>query len=425
MAGQNRPAVFELKGYVIGLKKIGVILSLLIAVMVVGVAVPCSSETGWPFNNAQSDTVTISRAEYERLQKYAKLEYLMQMVDLYYYEEYDEEEMLEYAAYGLMGGVGDMYTRYISKEDMEASMESMLGEYCGIGCLLLANSEDNTITVTRVFKGSPAEKAGIRAQDRIVYVNDVYYTAYEMNDAVDQMRGKAGESVKVTVMRGLETIDFDIVREDIEINYVEYEILEEENLGYVILYDFFAEAADEIDKAYQEFINAGVEGVILDLRSNGGGMVSVAEGIAVLFLPEGVVYSVKDKYGNEQSYSTDSKYYDLPLVVLIDEYSASASEILAGAVRDHKAGTLVGVTSFGKGVIQYEFEIGDGSGVAITMGRYYTPSGECIHEAGITPDVVVELPEEAVTKYGMNNLPRESDTQLQAAIDVLKQSETK
>lgn len=401
-------------------------LAALVALIAVCVAVPCFSDTTGPmFKSSESETVTISRAEYERLLKYSKLDDLMQLVDMIYYEEYDEDAMLESAAYGLVGGVGDMYTRYISKEEMEASMESMLGEYCGIGCLLLANTEDNTITVTRVFDGSPAQKVGIRAQDRIVYVNDVYYTAYEMSEAVDQMRGKAGESVKVTVLRDLETIDFDIVREDIDINYVEYEILEEENLGYLILYDFFAEAADEVEKAYKTFIEVGVDGVIFDLRSNGGGMVNVAEDIAELILPEGVVYTVRDKYGYEQSYTTDSEYYDLPLVMLIDEYSASASEILAGAVRDHEAGTLVGTQSFGKGVIQYEYQLEDGSGIAITMGRYYTPSGECIHEIGITPDVEVELAEDAVTLYGMNNLPREDDAQLQKAIELLVQGEAR
>ena len=405
------------------MKKKSVLIAAIAALLAVLIAAPCVSDTVGPmFRQSEDETVTISRAEYERLLKYQKLDQLTQLIDMIYYEDYDEEEMLDYAAYGLVGGVGDIYTRYISKEEMIAEQEDMNGEYCGIGCLLLANSEDNMITVTRVFEGSPADKAGIRAQDRIVYVDDVYYTAYEMSEAVDVMRGKEGESVKVTVLRGLETIDFDIVREDVQINYVEYEVLEDCNLGYLILYDFFADAANEVQKAYEMFIEAGVDGVIFDLRSNGGGLVSVAEGIGELILPEGVLYTIKDKYGNESKYTMDSEHYDLPLVMLIDGYSASASEILAGAVRDYKAGTLVGTKSFGKGVIQYEQMLGDGSGVAITAGRYYTPSGECIHEIGITPDVEVELAEDAVTKYGMNNLPREDDAQLQKAIELLTQN---
>ena len=185
----------------------------------------------------EEDTVTISREEYESLLRFEKLDVLMQLVDMYYYEDVDEDEMLESAALGLIAGIGDVYSTYYTKEDMEAFNEETEGEYAGIGCQLLADPSDQMITVTRVFKGSPAEEAGMRAGDKIVYVDDVYYSAYEMDDAVNVMRGEPGGEVKVTVLRDLETIDFDITREIVNINYVEYEIVDGD-IGYVMVYDF-------------------------------------------------------------------------------------------------------------------------------------------------------------------------------------------
>ena len=366
----------------------------------------------------QEATVTISREEYESLQKYQKLETLFQLVENYYYEDVDEDAMLENAAVGLMAGIGDVYSVYYTKEEMAKFNEETEGKYAGIGCQLLADPESKLITVTRVFKGSPAETAGIRAGDKIVYVNDVYYTAYEMDEAVSVMRGTPGESVKVTVLRDLETIDFDVMREDININYVEYEILDG-NIGYVMVFDFLGDAYEVFAEAINAFQEANVSGMIIDLRNNGGGLVDTCVKMADLILPEGVVVSMKDKNGNVTEEKIDGEYYDVPMAVLVNGYSASASEILAGAIRDNHAGTLVGTKTFGKGVVQSSLEFADGSGMKVTTARYYTPSGECIHEIGIEPDIEVELDADAVTRYGINNLPHENDAQLQCAIAVL------
>lgn len=370
------------------------------------------------FRQKEEETVTLTMEEYERLMQYQKLDMMMQIVEAYYYEEPDTEAMLDGAALGLMAGIGDVYSCYYTAEDMEAFNEETEGEYAGIGCQLLADPTDQLITVTRVFKGSPAEEAGVRAGDKIVYVNDVYYSAYEMDAAVDVMRGAVDESVKVTVMRDLETIDFDITRKVVQINYVEYEILDG-NIGYVMVFDFLGNAYELFAKALDEFEEAQVGGVIIDLRNNGGGLLDASVYMADLILPEGVVVSTRDKYGNVYEETIDDKYYDVPMAVLINGYSASASEILAGAIRDYKAGTLVGTKSFGKGVVQNVIDFPDGSGLKVTTARYYTPSGECIHEVGIEPDVFVELDEDAVTLYGINNLPHEKDAQLQKAIEIL------
>ena len=375
-----------------------------------------------PMFRKQNDQVTISREEYESLLKYQKLEDLLNYAQMLYYEDVDTDKMLEQAAYGLVFGLEDVYSTYLSKEDMEAFNEEVEGEFAGIGCQLLADSTDKMITVTRVFKNSPAEKVGVRPGDKIVYVNDVYYTAYEMDDAVDVMRGTPGESVKVTVLRDLETIDFDIVREVVNINYVEYEILDE-NIGYVMVFDFMGDAIEGVKEAIETFKAADVKGMILDLRSNGGGLLEASVQLADLILPEGNVVSVKTKYGYEEQYPIDNEYYDVPLVLLVNGYSASASEIVAGAIRDSGEGTIIGTKTFGKGVVQSVIPFPDGSALKITNARYYTPSGECIHEVGIQPHVEIELDENAVTRYGINNLPHEEDAQLQKAVEMILSGE--
>lgn len=393
---------------------IAVIVCLLLAASVLPA---CAA--GPMFKPQPEDTITISRAEYEAMLRYQKLEVLLAIVDNYYYEDYDEDKLLEQAAVGLMTGLGDVYSMYFTEEEMKSFNEETEGVYAGIGCQLLADSADKMITVTRVFKGSPAESAGIRAGDKIVYVDDVYYSAYEMDQAVSVMRGTPGESVKVTVLRDLETIDYDVIRANVNINYVEYEILPE-NLGYIIVYDFLGDAYSGFKTAIEAMQAANVDGLIIDLRNNGGGLVDACVDMADLLLPEGVVVSMRDKNDNVEEYRIDNDYYEVPMAVLVNGYSASASEIFSGAVRDMKAGTLIGEKTFGKGIVQSCLNFADGTGVKLTTARYFTPSGECIHGIGIEPDIEVSLDEDAVTKYGINNLPHDQDAQLQAAIDLLK-----
>ena len=389
--------------------------------MLTAVCVSANAAAALPMFKQQGD-ITISREEYNRLKQYEKLDLLMQLVQLYYYEDVDTDEMLESAAMGLIAGIGDVYSVYYTKEDMEAFNEETEGEYAGIGCQLLADPTDQMITVTRVFKGSPAEEAGMRSGDKIVYVNDVYYSAYEMDAAVDVMRGTPGEDVKVTVLRGLDTVDFDITRKVVNINYVEYEILDG-NIGYVMVYDFLGDAVEGFRTALEAFQAANVTGMIIDLRNNGGGLLDASVEMADMILPEGTVVSVRDKNGAEEAFTIDGEYYDVPMVVLVNGYSASASEILSGAIRDTGEGTLVGTKTFGKGVVQSVIDFPDGSGLKVTTARYFTPSGECIHGVGIEPDVEVELDEDVVTRYGINNLPHEQDAQLQKAIELIKSGE--
>lgn len=405
------------------MKRNHVIASVLAFALLTAVCVSASAAAALPMFKQQGD-ITISREEYNRLKQYEKLDLLMQLVELYYYEDVDTDEMLESAAVGLIAGIGDVYSVYYTKEDMEAFNEETEGEYAGIGCQLLADPTDQMITITRVFKGSPAEEAGMRSGDKIVYVNDVYYSAYEMDAAVDVMRGTPGENVKVTVLRGLDTVDFDITRKVVNINYVEYEILDG-NIGYVMVYDFLGDAVEGFRTALEAFQAANVTGMIIDLRNNGGGLLDASVEMADMILPEGTVVSIRDKNGAEEAFTIDGEYYDVPMVVLVNGYSASASEILSGAIRDTGEGMLVGTRTFGKGVVQSVIDFPDGSGLKVTTARYFTPSGECIHGVGIEPDVEIELDEDVVTRYGLNNLPHEQDAQLQKAIELIASGEAK
>ena len=342
------------------------------------------------------------------------------MVESMYYEEPDVDAMLEYAAIGLMFGLDDPYSYYYTPEDYAAMEESVEGTYAGIGTQLIVDPNDYLMTVTRVFKGSPAEEAGVLAGDKIIGVDGVGYTGYEQNQAVAAMRGEPGTEVTITVARGEETMDIVVRRAQIEMNYAEYEMLGD--IGYVIVYDFMGDAVDGFKEAVAYFREQGAKGMILDLRSNGGGLVTDAVQIADVLLPEGVIVSTEDRYGNRTEERSDADMLGLPLAVLVNGYSASASEIVAGAIKDTGVGTLVGEKTFGKGIVQavYPFT-SDGAGIQLTVARYFTPSGVCIHGVGIEPDVEVAQPEDVELRYGINNIPREKDVQLQTALEVVQE----
>lgn len=365
-------------------------------------------------------TVTITREEYDRLKQFERLDELMQIVNAFYYEEPDTDAMLEYAAIGLMVGLDDPYSFYYTPEDYASMNENVEGTYAGIGTQLLVDPEDTLMMVTRVFKGSPAEAAGVLSGDKIIGVDGVGYTGYEQNQAVAAMRGEPGTEVTITVLRGEETMDLTVQRAQIEMNYVEYEMLEDA-IGYVIVYDFMGDAADGFKEAVSYFQQQGAKGMILDLRSNGGGLVTDAVAIADVLLPEGVIVSTEDRYGNRTEERSDEEALGLPLAVLVNGYSASASEIVAGAVKDTGVGTLVGEKTFGKGIMQAVFPFdSDGAGMQLTVARYFTPSGTCIHGIGIEPDVPVQQAEDVKLRYGINNIPRDKDVQLQKAVEVVR-----
>lgn len=392
----------------------------LVCVLVLGVAISAQASGLFDYFNkgSRQETVTITRAEYERLQKYAKLDEMLTYIEQYYYEEPDVDVMLETAAYGLLAGLEDPYTFYYSPEDWEQMWADDAGEYGGIGIQLLGNYLDNTVFITRVFKDTPAEKAGLLRGDQLIRVADILVDATTMQNAVNLMRGELDSEVEIEVLRGDQSLVFSIPRATIHVNRVEYMMLED-NVGYICLYEFAGDCSQAFESALNDLISQGAQSLVLDLRDNGGGDVKDAVTIADMFLDKELLFYSMNRWGNkEDTYTKDGKT-ELPLVVLVNEYSASSSEILSGSLQDLDRATLIGTTTYGKGIIQYVVPLSSGNdGLQFTVAQYFLPSGTAVHQIGIEPDIVVEISEElAGTYFQTGDL---TDPQLKAAWEAAK-----
>lgn len=367
--------------------------------------------------SAAGDTVTISREEYESLQRYKLLEEVRSYIDNYYYQKPDDQAMMDGAIQGLLSGLGDGYTFYYPEEAWKKMWEDDEGKYAGIGIQLLGNPETYAVTIVRVFRDTPAEKAGMRKGDVLLKVEDIEITTATLQDGVKVMRGTPGEKVHVEVLRGAETIGFDLVKAEITANQVEYKMLDDK-VGYIASYEFAGDMDKEFEKALNALKAEGAKGLVIDLRDNPGGWVEQSVHIADLFLDKTLLFYAENRAGEqEKTYTKDGKD-DIPLVILVNENSASASEIFSGAMKDYGRATIVGTTTFGKGVIQYVIGLNDNkSGFQFTSAQYFTPKGNKVHKVGITPDVVAEMPEDlsgTFTEVGDLN-----DPQLKAAYEEL------
>jgi carboxyl-terminal processing protease len=347
----------------------------------------------FPFNFGQGEKVTIPKAEYERLKQYEKLDEVKKTIEEYYYQDVDDTALIDGAIQGLLSGTDDVYTFYYPEESWKRMWEDDEGKYAGIGIQMLGDYQTNLVTVTRVFKGTPAEASGIQKGDILYMVEELEVTVATMQDAVDTMRGVPGESVNVQMLRSGEVISFDIIKAEIIVNRVESKMLDS-SVGYIAHYEFAGDSFEDFKKAFDELEADGMKALIIDLRDNGGGWVNDGVELADLFLDRVLLFYTEGKIGREDSYSKDGKS-DIPLVLLVNEHSASTSEIVAGALQDYERATLVGTTTFGKGVIQAVLGLSDGkTGYQFTTAQYFTPTGRQVHEHGITPDIEVEMPED-------------------------------
>ena len=372
---------------------------------------------GAPVSQTES-TVTISREQYERYRQMDTLLSVMDVVNNYYYKDSDTQTMLDGAAQGMLLSLQDPYTFYYSAEDYANLWEEDEGSYAGVGIQISGSYVTGICTVSRVFTGGPAEAAGVHKGDILRRVEDVEVDVTTLEQAVDIMRGEVGSTVTVVMDRNGEEITFELERANVVVNRVESGMLAD-GVGYIYLYDFAGDCAVKFETALQELVDQGARGLILDLRDNPGGWVKDAVTIADHFLDEGTVCYLEYKDGSrEYEYSKDGKL-SLPLVVLMNEFSASASEILAGALQDRADATVVGVQSFGKGVVQFVLPVGDeGAGMQVTAAQYFTPNGNAVHTIGITPDVEVALAEDDNGMYEFGDL---SDPQLNCALEVMQE----
>ncbi|MGG7144651.1 S41 family peptidase [Clostridium nigeriense] len=350
-----------------------------------------------------------------------KYELLFQVRDALltkYDGEIDDNDLLEAAIKGMTQSLNDPYTVFMNSDEYTSFVEQSEGHFVGIGAQL--GIKDDKVTVVAPLEGSPAEKSGLKAGDVILKVDGTEITEPNVEKAISMIKGEQGESVTLTISReGSEYQDITIIRDVVKVVSVKGEIIDG-NIGYIQMSSFDEDVAENFKQKIVELKNQGMEGMILDLRGNPGGYLTEAVKVASQFIPKGeiVTYTI-DKYGNKQeSKSVGGEAEGMPLVVLIDGGSASASEVVTGALRDYEAGTIVGTTSFGKGVVQQLIEFGDGSGgLKVTTSKYYTPNGENIHKIGIKPDIEVEIPDE----ISQQEYDRSIDPQFNKALEVIKE----
>lgn len=341
-----------------------------------------------------------------------KLDFLKDVIDLKYLEKTDEKTLEENIYKGLLQGLNDPYSVYYTKDEYDALKEETSGSYCGIGALVSQNADTGVITAINVFKGSPAEKAGMKNGDIIFKVEDKEVIGEDLNNVVAKMKGEKDTKVKINVYRTSEKeyIDLEVTRDKVDVPTVEHKMLDKsKGIGYIQITQFEEVTYDQFKEALDDLKKRGMKSVIFDLRNNPGGLYDTVCEMLDDLLPEGTLVYTKDKDGNKQEKKSDANFLDMPMVVLQNENSASASEIFAGAIQDFGAGKIVGTQSFGKGIVQSIIPLSDGSAVKLTVEKYYTPKGVNIHGKGITPDVKVEI-----SKDG------KKDNQLQKAIEVIE-----
>ena len=336
-----------------------------------------------------------------------------------YIGEIDDEKLIEGAIKGYIAALNDPYTTYYTKEEMDEIMEETEGNYVGIGIYMTMDTDKNAILIIKPIENSPAEEAGILPGDLITKINGESFSGDDLEQASKKIKGEAGTKVTLEILRNGETKTVELTRRKVSISHITAKVIEN-NIGYIAISDFEGECAEEFKTKYEELVKKNIKKLIIDIRNNGGGIVDEATKIADFMTEkDSVLLITKDKNGNEDITKSKNKpIINMPTVVLMNEYSASASEILAGALKDSGKATLVGKKTYGKGVIQELQRLSDGSGLKVTTNEYYTPNRNVINKVGIEPDITVNLPSDL--EY-QSEIPEENDTQLQKAIETLKE----
>ena len=348
-----------------------------------------------------------------------KLYGIQQIIDRDYLGDIDENKVLDETVKGYVAGLDDEYSEYFTKEELDKyKTNNIEGQYVGVGLYIVQDTEKNAIRVLAPIKGSPAEAVGILSGDYIEKIDDETFTGDQITEASNKMKGQEGTTVKIQVLRGNETKEFEVERKNVRVNPIESNIYED-NIGYIKISSFDEGCSSEFKEKLEDLKSKNIQSLIIDLRNNGGGIVDEATAIADLFTDKGSTLLItKDKAGNEDiTYAKNDKDIDVPIIVLTNENTASASEILAGALKDNNVAKIVGTTTFGKGVIQELLTLKDGSGLKLTTNEYYTPNRNKINKVGIEPDEKVELPDEY---KNVITVPQDQDTQLNKAIELLK-----
>lgn len=343
-----------------------------------------------------------------------KLDLISSLIEDYYlYEDdIDKEDLIDGIYSGYAGALGDPYTEYYDEEETEALYESTSGEFSGIGATMSQSLDSGEITISNVYEDSPADKAGMKSGDIIYKVDGRSVSGQDLETVVSWIKGERGTDVVIHVLRNGEELELTATRDIIEVQTVSHE-MKDGQIGYILISEFDSVTYDQFVAALDDLESQGMQGLVIDLRGNPGGNLTTVTDMLKLLLPEGTIVSTKDKYGNTEEITCDGKHeFTKPLAVLVNQYSASAAEIFSGAIQDYGTGTIVGMTTYGKGVVQQLMDLGDGTCLKVTIAEYYTPSGRSINGTGVTPDVEVEY------EYDENN--PEADNQLDKALEVVR-----
>ncbi len=332
-------------------------------------------------------------------------------------DKIDDQALKDGAVEGYVAALGDEYTQYIPSSEMESYTEEITGSFYGIGIYMIADDESGRIVVYDPIPGTPAEKAGIKRGDKIIRVDGKEYTSKELSDISKYIKGEQGTKVNLVIERDGQELSFDIERAKINTNPITTEILKE-NIGYIKIPSFDTDVAKNFKQKYQELQEKGARSLIIDLRNNGGGIVDEATEIADYILDKGsTIISTVDNKGNKKVTTSENEpIINTKIIILVNENTASASEILACSLKDNNKATVIGTKTYGKGIIQTLFSLSDGSGLKITTAEYYTPNGETIHNVGVTPNIEVKIPDDVKNPYALSN---EEDSQLYKAIEEL------
>ncbi|MDD6628455.1 MAG: S41 family peptidase [Lachnospiraceae bacterium] len=392
-----------------GMLLLGMLIGVILTTMVVGGAfvgtriVNLSKNS----NTKQTSAGTESADGVINDESIKKLEAIEEVINEYYYqdEDIDADKMIEGMYAGMVDSLEDPYSVYYTAEEWQSLMEETEGIYYGIGAYLSLDSATGLAKISGVIAGTPAEEAGLRENDIIYKVDDENIQGLELSEIVSRVKGEEGTVVHLTIIREGETdyLEMDVTRRQIESPTVNYEMYDN-GIGYIQIREFDDVTTDQFTEALAVIKGSDAEGLILDLRGNPGGSLPVVVDIARMILPEGMIVYTEDKYGERDEYTCDGKNeLNIPLVVLVNGNSASASEILAGAIKDYGKGTLIGTTTFGKGIVQRVLPLTDGTALKLTISAYYTPKGNNIHGIGIEPDIECEFDADAYYDDGVDN----------------------
>lgn len=398
------------KGMAIGIAT-GIIFTLLVGLIGINVF---QNVTGYPLlistggvklytNNTLIDQKTATKADE-----------IMKFINFYYDGDYDQENLRNLMYDAIVDGLGDKYSTYMTAEEYTDFKTNTTGAYCGIGAGLTQNLDTKEVTVIKVYEGTPSEEAGIKEGDKVISADGRKAVEMDLSAFVNLIRGEAGSKVTLELYREStdETLKVEVERRQVELPSISGTMLDS-HTGYIQIAEFQANTVAQFKAKYNELEEKGMENLIVDLRDNPGGLLDSVTELLDFILPEGTVVSVTNKYNQSQEFTSDAKCVKVNLAVLINENSASASEIFAGAIKDYEYGTLIGTNTFGKGIVQSIFPLSNGDAIKLTTAKYYTPNGNYIHGVGIAPDVEIEY--ERVDEYSY-----EKDNQIQKAIEILE-----